>query len=86
MHTHTHTTHTFTNTQEAIIARNEKYFQTLSVNGVNRKVACKLRTVAKERQHWISQLRMEVKHCTNESFRKPIKKVESEGGEGVCVG
>lgn len=28
----------------------------------------------------------EVDHCTNQRSGKPLKKVESEGGEELCVG
>ena len=65
-----------------MIAPSEEDSQTFSVNGANGEIY-KLRAVdAKERQYWVSRLRREVEHCTNQSFGTPVKEVGWEGGSG----
>ena len=77
-HTHTHPTLP----QGAVIAPSEEDSQTFSVNGANGEIY-KLRAVdAKERQYWVSRLRREVEHCTNQSFGTPVKEVGREWGVG----
>ena len=102
IHIHTHSPHIFTHipapphtlltsTQGAVIAPSEEDSQTFSVNGANGEIY-KLRAVdAKERQYWVSRLRREVEHCTNQSFGTPVKEVgRREGrrgeGEGMHLG
>jgi len=78
--THIHTHHTCT--QGAVVAPSEEDSQTFSVNGANGEIY-KLRAVdAKERQYWVSRLRNEVEHCTNQSFGTPVKEVRWEEGRG----
>ena len=80
-HIHTHT-YTHTCTQGAVVAPSEEDSQTFSVNGANGEIY-KLRAVdAKERQYWVSRLRNEVEHCTNQSFGTPVKEVRGEEGWG----
>ena len=68
--------------QGAVIAPSEEDSQTFSVNGANGEIY-KLRAVdAKERQYWVSRLRREVEHCTNQSFGTPVKEVGREWGVG----
>ena len=91
LYTHTHKLHPLpphthpSHPQGAVIAPSEEDSQTFSVNGANGEIY-KLRAVdAKERQYWVSRLRREVEHCTNQSFGTPVKEVGREGGRG-CIG